>query len=72
MPIVKAFYEANRTGDRIPQLKGTVDLIFSREPVTGTQNAKPFQIFDGQQLVSIGAYLKQHPRPDLIDLERRV
>ena len=72
LPIVKAFYEANRTGDRVPQLKGTIDLIFSREPVAGTQNAKPFQIFDGQQLVSIGAYLKQHPRPDLIDLERRM
>ena len=72
LPIVKAFYEANRTGDRVPQLKGTIDLIFSREPAAATQNAKPFQIFDGQQLVSIGAYLKQHPRPDLIDLERRM
>ena len=72
MPIVKAFYEANRTGDRVSRLKGTIDLIFSREPVAETQNANPFQIFDGQQLVPIGSYLKQHPRPDLVDLERRM
>ena len=72
LPVARAFYEANRTGERVPQLKGTIDLIFSREPLSGTQTAKPFQIFDGQRLVPIGAYLRQHPRPDLVDLERRM
>ena len=72
LPVVKAFYEANRTGDRIPELKGTIDLIFSREPVAPAEKAKPFQIFDGQKLVPINVYLKQHPRPDLIDLDRRM
>lgn len=72
LPVVKAFYDANRTGKRVPELKGTVDLIFSCEPVPGTKNAKPFQIFDGHRLVPIGVYLKQHPRSDLVDLEQRM
>jgi predicted AlkP superfamily pyrophosphatase or phosphodiesterase len=72
IPVLKAFYEANRTGKGVAELKGTIDLIFSREPVPGTQNAKPFEIFDGQRLVPIRAYLKQYPRPDLVDLERRM
>jgi hypothetical protein len=46
MPVVTAFYEANRTGGPIPQLKGTIDLIFAREPVSGDRNAKPYEIFD--------------------------
>jgi hypothetical protein len=32
----------------------------------------PFQIYDGRRLVPIPAYLEEHPRPDLIDLDRRM
>jgi len=72
LPVVKAFYNANRTGELVPELKGTLDLVFAREPVSGSQNTRAFQIFDGERLVPIGVYLKQHPRPDLVDLERRM
>lgn len=72
LPVVKAFYNANRTGEGVSELKGTIDLIFSREALPGTQNAKPFEVYDGQRLVPIRDYLRQHPRPDLIDLERRM
>ncbi len=72
MPVAKAFYEANRTGRTLPRLKGTIDLIFAREPVAAGQNAKPYEIFDGQKLVSIRKYLQAHPRPDLIRLEERM
>jgi hypothetical protein len=34
MPVVTAFYAANRTGSPIPQLKDTIDLIFAPEPVS--------------------------------------
>jgi hypothetical protein len=64
--------KANRSGELVPELKGTIDLIFGREPALANQPAKPFQIFDGQKLVPIGEYLKRSPRPDLIDLERRM
>ena len=72
LPALQAFYQANRSGALVPQLKDTIDLIFSREPAPTNQNARPFQVFDGQSLVPIGEYLKRNPRPDLIDLERRM
>ena len=72
MPVVTAFYEANRTGSPIPRVKGTIDLIFAREPVPAGRNAKPYEIFDGQKLVPIRDYLKAHPRPDLVRLEERM
>ena len=72
MPVVAAFYEANRTGNPIASLKGTIDLIFAREPVLAGRDAKPYEIFDGQKLVPIRDYLKTHPRPDLMRLEERM
>jgi hypothetical protein len=69
---LQAFDNANRTGELVPELKGTIALTFGREPALANQPAKPFQIFDGQKLVPIGEYLKRSPRPDLIDLERRM
>jgi hypothetical protein len=72
LPALQAFYKANQSGEIVPELKGTLDLIFSREPASPGQNAKPFQIFDGQRLVPIAEYLKVHPRPDLVDLNQRM
>ena len=72
LPALQAFYKANQRGEIVPELKGTLDLIFSREPASPGQNAKPFQIFDGQRLVPIAEYLKVHPRPDLVDLNQRM
>lgn len=72
MPVVRAFYEVNQTGEPIRQLRGTIDLIFSRSPTTRGRVAPPFKVFDGKKLVSIPLYLATHPRPDLIDLDRRM
>jgi hypothetical protein len=72
MPVVRAFDKVNKTGDPIPQLKGTLDLIFAREPRPPGQPALPFQIFDGKRLVPIPQYLARHPRPDLLQLNTRM
>jgi len=72
LPALQTFYKANQSGEIVPELKGTLDLIFSREPASPGQNAKPFQIFDGQRLVPTAEYLKVHPRPDLVDLNQRM
>ncbi|MDE2058491.1 MAG: hypothetical protein KGL31_14030 [candidate division NC10 bacterium] len=72
LPLVTAFDSANRTGRPIPQLKGTLDLIFAREPAPGGQNVRPYEIFDGRRLVPIRDYLRKHPRPDLVRLEERM
>jgi hypothetical protein len=71
LPALRAFDKANRSGALVSDLKGTIDLIFSREPTPLNRAAKPFQVFDGRKLVPVGEYLRRNPRPDLIDLERR-
>ncbi|HVC44343.1 MAG TPA: alkaline phosphatase family protein, partial [Candidatus Binataceae bacterium] len=72
MPVVRAFYKVNRTGRPYPRLKGTIDLIFARMPVAHGAAAVPFEIYDGRRLVPIRDYLARHPRPDLIELDRRM
>lgn len=72
LPVVRAYDAANRTGAGVPALRGTLDLIFAREPRPVGQPAAPYQVWDGQRLVPIAEYLALHPRPDLLDLERRM
>ncbi len=72
MPVLRAFYRANASGRPVHRLKGTLDLIFSREPTAGGASARPFEVFDGTRLVPIQAYLARHPRPDLVDLDERM
>ena len=72
MPVVRAFHKVNETGEAAPQLKGTIDLIFAREPRAPGEDALPFKIFDGRKLVPIGEYLKSRQRPDLLKLEERM
>jgi hypothetical protein len=71
MPVVRALYRSGHYGDPIPRLKGKLDLIFARDPAVG-QNAHQFDIFDGKKLVPISSYLASHPRPDLIQLDKRM
>ena len=71
-PVLRAFYHSNRVGRPIRKLKGTLDLIFTRRPAAAGKAALPYEIFDGQELVSIHDYLIDHPRPDLPDLEERM
>jgi hypothetical protein len=68
---VTAIDRTNREGALLPELRATLDLILAREP-RGTAAAAPFQIWDGTRLVPVADYLAENPRPDLIDLERRL
>ncbi len=72
MAAARFFDEANRTGRYVPQLKGTLDLILARPDTAPGSDGPPFQVFDGGRLVSIDAYLTRRPRPDLLDLEKRL
>jgi hypothetical protein len=72
MPVVRAIYKENQTGNITPEMKGTLDLIFARRPVQPGKYTLPYEIFDGKRLVKISDYLDNHPRPDLIDLDRRM
>jgi hypothetical protein len=72
LPVARAFWEAARTGAGVPALRGTIDLVLARSPRPPGQDALPFQVFDGRRLVPVGAYLAANPRPELLDLERRL
>lgn len=68
----RIFDEANRTGAHIPQLRNTLDLVLARTEAAPGEDAPPFQVFDGERLVPIDKYLHDHPRPDLLRLEKRL
>ena len=72
LPVARAFYNSNKTGKPVPRMKGTLDLIFARVPTPPGKNTNEFEIFDGHRLVPIWEYLMRHPRPDLIQLDRRM
>ena len=72
LPVVRAFHRVSATGDPIPELAGTLDLIFAREPKAPGDDALPFRIFDGSRLLPIADYLARHPRPDLLRLAERM
>ncbi|HEX2077424.1 MAG TPA: alkaline phosphatase family protein [Longimicrobium sp.] len=72
LPVVRAFDQASRTGAGVPALRGAIDLVFARPPRAPGQDALPFQVWDGERLVPIAAYLARTPRPDLLELERRM
>ncbi|MGH7934722.1 MAG: alkaline phosphatase family protein [Candidatus Binataceae bacterium] len=72
LPVLRGLFRDNRTGLPVAQLKGSIDLIFSRRPAAPGKAARPFEIFDGRRLVPIDEYLKRHPRPDLVELKQRM
>jgi hypothetical protein len=72
MAVARAFYTANKTGLRAHGLEGAIDLIFARRPRPTGTDTLPYEVFDGDKLVPIEQYLKDHPRPDLVQLERRM
>ncbi|HEX2207092.1 MAG TPA: alkaline phosphatase family protein [Longimicrobium sp.] len=72
IPVARAFFEASRTGAGVPALRGALDLVFARPPVAPGQDALPFQVWDGERLVPIPQYLARNPRPELLELERRL
>ncbi len=72
IPALKVLYRSNRYGKPEPSLKGKLDLIFSRQPMPSGENALPFEVFDGEELVPIDDYLSKHPRPELAELAKRM
>ncbi|HSM05393.1 MAG TPA: alkaline phosphatase family protein [Longimicrobiales bacterium] len=72
LPVVRAFDAASRTGEGVPELQGTLDLIFARENTPVGEDARAFRVWDGTRLVPVADYLAANPRPDLLELESRL
>ena len=57
----------------VPPLKGTLDLVLTREPKPYADDDLPFQVYVGDgRTVPIGAYLEQHPHPTYVETEARL
>lgn len=71
LPVARAFHRAASEPGRAGGLHGALDLVLAR--ATGADgDAPPFRVFDGERLVPIREYLAANPRPDLVELERRL
>lgn len=72
LPVARAFAEAGRTGKGASKLRGAVDLVLARASRPDDGSRPPYRVLDGERLVSVTDYLAAHPRPDLLDFERRL
>jgi hypothetical protein len=72
LPVVRAFDRANRLGEGVPQLRGTLDLILTRTPRPTSEDAEAFGVWDGERVVPMAEYLASNPRPEYADFERRM
>ncbi|HYO69403.1 MAG TPA: alkaline phosphatase family protein [Archangium sp.] len=72
LPVARAFHRANQTGEGAANMKGALDFIFAREGRHVSEDALPFQVFDGKRLVPPRECLTAHPRPDLLNLAERM
>jgi len=72
LPVVRGFDAATRTGAGVAELEGTLDLIFARQDAPVGEESRPFRVWDGTALVPVAGYLARNPRPDLLELERRL
>ena len=72
LPVARAFFAANASGEGVAELQGALDLVFAREARPTTEDALPFSVFDGEGLVPIADYLRANPRPELLRLEQRL
>ena len=63
LPVARAFASSD-------SLAGSLDLVFARASRRG--ESVPFQVLEEDRLVPLADYFARHPRPDLVDIERRL
>lgn len=67
-PIADAFVRANATGELLPALRGTIDMVLVRQ-----EGPEPFGVYtDTGDVVSVDAYLAAHPHPTYVALASRL
>ncbi|WP_081713913.1 alkaline phosphatase family protein [Cystobacter fuscus] len=72
LPVARAFHRANLTGEGAADMKGALDFVFARAGRPVSEDAPPFQVFDGERLIPLADHLTAHPRPDLLNLAERM
>jgi len=73
LPLAEALYRNNLDGALTPHLKGTLDLILTRQPKPFSDTDLPFEVYVGDgRTMPVAAYLEGHPHPTYIELEARL
>ncbi len=73
LPLARAFRDASLADtSAIGGMSGALDLVFARASDPSGRTSPPYRVLDGDRLLSIADYLRATPRPDLVDLERRL
>ena len=72
LPVVRALDAASRRDVGDGGLGGAIEMIFAREPRPIGEATLPFQVWDVERLVDVGAFLEAHPHPHLLALEERI
>jgi len=73
LPLAEGIFRNNNDGKLLPALKGTLDLVLTREPKPYAQEDLPFEVYVGEgRTMPLGAYLEQHPHPTYIETEARL
>ncbi len=69
----EAFHSASEDGLLVPGMKGTLDLVLTREPRPYAEDDLPFQVYVGKgETVPVKQYLAEHPHPDYVAVEERL
>jgi len=69
----EAFYQNNKDGSLAPGMKGTLDMIFVREPRPVLADDLPFEVYiGGGKSQAIGDYLEAHPHPTYVAVAQRM
>ncbi|MEP6859035.1 MAG: alkaline phosphatase family protein [Deltaproteobacteria bacterium] len=73
LALAEGFYRNNETGALAPGMRGTLDMIFVREPRPVGEGQRTFEVYvGGGKTMAIEAYLAQHPHPTYVDVARRI
>jgi len=73
LPLAEAFYRNNQDGSLAPRLKGTLDLILTRQPKPFAEEDLPFEVYVGNgQTVPVVSYLQEHPHPTYVQTDARL
>lgn len=73
LPMADAFFRADATGERVPQLAGTLDLVLTRRPRPHAEVDLPYEVYVGEgKTIPVETYLTTHPHPAYVDLAQRL
>ncbi len=71
--VADVFYDNNRDGKRVPQMRGVLDMVLVRTGASKGADDPVFEVYLGDgRSQPVNEYLAAHPRPGYVDLAERL